>query len=122
MAQGDIEYQAELFEGGLSSGLRIYNGSGSYSFASSDYAVRLSGFEGEIIAEADDMGSLVKGNGKGHLILSLYGDRKSSVRPFPLGEINANGYFNVSTDTEIIPEFTDMNYTDETTMMLKELI
>jgi hypothetical protein len=124
LAHGNIEYQAELYEGGLSSGFTVLNGSGSYAFASRSYTVKLDEFEGTIVSEADDMGAVVKGSGKGHLILNLYGNSKTSVRPFPIGEINANGFFKVDSKTFSESGFTevDMNESDSTTELLRSLI
>lgn len=101
-ARGTYDYGAEIYQGGLSSGLTISNGTASYSFTSGDYSIRLKKFEGQIIAEADSNGTIVDAAGEGEMVATSYPTRPfaSSVRPFPIGGLAANGEFNLSAATE----------------------
>jgi len=101
-AQGRFDYGAEMYTGGLSSGLNISNGSASYSFRSGDYAIRLKKFSGEIVAEADSNGTIVDAAGEGEMTAISYPTRPfaSSVRPFPIGGLEAKGKFSLHAATE----------------------
>mgnify|MGYP000860928024 CR=1 FL=1 len=122
MAYGNIEYGAEVYNGGLSSGLTVKNGKGSYNFVASDYSVQLKEFNGTIVSESDSVGTVVTGNGTGQLKIRSYGSYNSMVRPFPIGGITANGYFNISSRTTKPITAKNMSVTDETTEMLRGLI
>lgn len=106
-AQGSYDYAAELYPGGVSSGLNISNGSASYSFQSGDYSIRLKKFSGLIVAEADTNGTIVDAAGEGEMVATAYPTRPfaSSVRPFPIGGLEAKGGFDlhVATEFENIP-------------------
>ena len=71
-ATGIIDYGAEVFAGGLSSGLNVSGGLGSYFFAASDYTISLSQFNGSIVAESDDTRTTVDGSGMGKLETRAY--------------------------------------------------
>jgi hypothetical protein len=102
VAQGSYDYAAELYPGGVSSGLNISNGSASYSFQSGDYSIRLKKFSGEIVAEADTNGTIVDAAGEGEMVATAYPTRPfaSSVRPFPIGGLDAKGEFSLHAATE----------------------
>ena len=106
-AQGRYDYGAELYAGGVSSGLNITNGSASYSFQSGDYSIRLKKFAGQIVAEADTNGTIVDAAGEGEMVAISYPTRPfaSSVRPFPIGGLEAKGEFSLhaATEFEAIP-------------------
>ncbi|MFA5409926.1 MAG: hypothetical protein WC343_14225, partial [Bacilli bacterium] len=74
-AQGRYDYAAEIYPGGVSSGLNITNGSASYSFQSGDYSIRLKKFSGEIVAEADSNGTIVDAAGEGEMVAISYPTR-----------------------------------------------
>ena len=101
-AQGRYDYGAEIYPSGLSSGLNISNGSASYSFQSGDYSIRLKKFSGEIVAEADSNGTIVDAAGEGEMTAISYPTRPfaSSVRPFPIGGLEAKGEFSLHAATE----------------------
>jgi hypothetical protein len=101
-AQGRYDYGAEIYPSGLSSGLNISNGSASYSFQSGDYSIRLKKFSGEIVAEADTNGTIVDAAGEGEMVATAYPTRPfaSSVRPFPIGGLEAKGEFSLHAATE----------------------
>jgi hypothetical protein len=101
-AQGRYDYAAEIYPGGVSSGLNITNGSASYSFQSGDYSIRLKKFSGEIVAEADSNGTIVDAAGEGEMTAISYPTRPfaSSVRPFPIGGLEAKGEFSLHAATE----------------------
>ena len=101
-AQGRYDYGAEVYPGGVSSGLNISNGSASYSFQSGDYSIRLKKFSGEIVAEADSNGTIVDATGEGEMVAISYPTRPfaSSVRPFPIGGLEAKGEFSLHAATE----------------------
>jgi len=101
-AQGRYDYGAEVYPGGVSSGLNISNGSASYSFQSGDYSIRLKKFSGEIVAEADSNGTIVDATGEGEMVAISYPTRPfaSSVRPFPIGGLGAKGEFSLHAATE----------------------
>jgi hypothetical protein len=101
-AQGRYDYGAELYAGGVSSGLNISNGSASYSFQSGDYSIRLKKFAGQIVAEADTNGTIVDAAGEGEMTAISYPTRPfaSSVRPFPIGGLEASGEFSLHAATE----------------------
>lgn len=101
-AQGRYDYGAEVYPGGVSSGLNISNGSASYSFQSGDYSIRLKKFSGEIVAEADSNGTIVDAAGEGEMVAISYPTRPfaSSVRPFPIGGLEAKGEFDLHAATE----------------------
>ena len=106
-AQGRYDYGAELYPGGVSSGLNISNGSASYSFRSGDYSIRLKKFSGEIVAEADSNGTIIDLSGSGTMSAISYPTRPfaSSVRPFPIGGLKGDGelFLHVTTEFENIP-------------------
>ena len=106
-AQGRYDYGAELYPGGVSSGLNISNGSASYSFRSGDYSIRLKKFSGEIVAEADSNGTIIDLSGSGKMSAISYPTRPyaSSVRPFPIGGLKGDGelFLHVTTEFENIP-------------------
>lgn len=101
-AQGRYDYGAELYPGGVSSGLNISNGSASYSFQSGDYSIRLKKFSGLVVAEADSNGTIVDAAGEGEMVATAYPTRPfaSSVRPFPIGGLEAKGEFSLHAATE----------------------
>lgn len=101
-AQGRFDYGAEMYTGGLSSGLNISNGSASYSFRSGDYAIRLKKFSGQVVAEADHNGTIIDAAGEGEMTAISYPTRPfaSSVRPFPIGGLEAKGEFSLHAATE----------------------
>lgn len=101
-AQGRYDYGAEVYPGGVSSGLNISNGSASYSFQSGDYSIRLKKFSGLIVAEADTNGTIVDAAGDGEMTAISYPTRPfaSSVRPFPIGGLEAKGEFSLHAATE----------------------
>jgi hypothetical protein len=107
VAQGRYDYGAELYPGGVSSGLNVTNGSASYSFTSGDYSIRLKKFSGQVVAEADSNGTIVDVSGGGEMVATSYPTRPfaSSVRPFPTGELVGRGEFslNAATEFENIP-------------------
>jgi hypothetical protein len=90
---GIIEYAAERYEGGLSTGLNITKGIGSYSFRAADYSVRVDDFTGSIIAESDATSTTVDGNGTGTLKTRSFNASRMGalVSGFPSGELNAKG-------------------------------
>ncbi len=90
---GTIEYAAERYEGGLSSGLNISNGTGSYSFRSEDYSVRVDDFTGSIIAESDRASTTLEATGTGSLKTRSFNASRIGflVSGFPSGELNAKG-------------------------------
>lgn len=102
VAQGSYDYGAELYPGGVSSGLNISNGTASYSFRSGDYSLRLKKFSGSVVSEADTNGTIVDAAGEGEMVATAYPARPfaSSVRPFPIGGLEAKGEFNLSASTE----------------------
>lgn len=102
VAQGSYDYGAELYPGGVSSGLNISNGSASYSFQSGDYSIRLKKFSGLIVAEADTNGTIVDAAGEGEMVATAYPTRPfaSSVRPFPTGGLVGDGEFTLHAATE----------------------
>jgi len=102
IAQGRYDYGAEMYTGGLSSGLNISNGSASYSFRSGDYAIRLKKFSGQVVAEADHNGTIIDAAGEGEMTAISYPTRPfaSSVRPFPIGGLEAKGEFSLHAATE----------------------
>jgi len=99
---GEYDYGAELYPGGVSSGLNITNGSASYSFRSGDYSIHLKKFSGQIVAEADSNGTIVDAAGEGEMVATSYPTRPfaSSVRPFPIGGLEAKGEFSLYAATE----------------------
>ena len=101
-AQGRYDYGAEIYPSGLSSGLNISNGTASYSFQSGDYSIRLKKFSGEIVAEADSNGTIIDLSGSGKMSAISYPTRPfaSSVRPFPIGGLEAKGEFSLHAATE----------------------
>ena len=107
VAQGRYDYGAELYPGGVSSGLNITNGTASYSFQSGDYSIRLKKFSGQIVAEADSNGTIVDLSGSGVMSAISYPTRPfaSSVRPFPIGGLKGDGelFLHVTTEFENIP-------------------
>lgn len=102
-ATGIIDYGAEIYLGGLSSGLNVSNGLGSYFFAASDYTISLSHFNGSIVAESDSEGTTVDGAGMGKLETRAY-DIGGSIRGFPTGGMNANGVFEIHASTSPAPD------------------
>ena len=106
-AQGRYDYAAEVYPGGVSSGLNISNGTASYSFQSGDYSIRLKKFSGEIVAEADSNGTIIDLSGSGKMSAISYPTRPyaSSVRPFPIGGLKGEGklFLHVTTEFENIP-------------------
>lgn len=101
-ALGRYDYGAEVYPGGASSGLNISNGTASYSFQSGDYSIRLKKFSGLIVAEADTNGTIVDAAGEGEMVATAYPTRPfaSSVRPFPIGGLEAKGEFSLHAATE----------------------
>jgi hypothetical protein len=94
---GIIEYAAERYEGGLSTGLNITKGVGSYSFRTADYSVRVDDFTGSIIAESDATSTIVDGNGIGTLKTRSFTASRMGflVSGFPSGELNAKGVWEI---------------------------
>lgn len=101
-AQGRYDYGAEIYPSGLSSGLNISNGTASYSFRSGDYSLRLKKFSGSVVSEADSNGTIVDAAGEGEMVATAYPTRPfaSSVRPFPIGGLEAKGEFSLHAATE----------------------
>lgn len=95
---GVIEYGAETYSGGFSSGLNV-TGSGSYSFLSPDYFIRLDNFNGSIIAETDAEGTVVDAIGSGKLETRSLMKTGFLMRGFPSGGMNANGVFEIHSST-----------------------
>lgn len=106
-AQGRYDYAAEVYPGGVSSGLNISNGTASYSFQSGDYSIRLKKFSGGVVAEADSNGTIIDLSGSGTMSAISYPTRPfaSSVRPFPIGGLKGEGelILHASTEFENIP-------------------
>lgn len=106
-AQGRYDYGAEIYPGGVSSGLNISNGSASYSFQSGDYSIRLKKFSGLVVAEADTNGTIIDLSGSGTMSAISYPTRPfaSSVRPFPIGGLKGEGklFLHAATEFENIP-------------------
>lgn len=106
-AQGRYDYAAEVYPGGVSSGLNISNGTASYSFQSGDYSIRLKKFSGLVVAEADTNGTIIDLSGSGTMSAISYPTRPyaSSVRPFPIGGLRGDGklFLHVTTEFENIP-------------------
>jgi hypothetical protein len=94
---GIIEYAAERYEGGLSTGLNIIKGIGSYSFRAADYSVRVDDFTGSIIVESDATSTIVDGNGTGVLKTRSFNASRMGVlvSGFPSGELNAKGVWEI---------------------------
>jgi hypothetical protein len=99
---GIYDYGAEIYPSGMSSGLNVTNGSASYSFTSGDYSIRLKKFSGQVVAEADSDGTIVDAAGEGEMTAISYPTRPfaSSVRPFPIGGLEARGEFSLHAATE----------------------
>jgi hypothetical protein len=95
---GIIEYGAETYPGGFSSGLNV-TGSGSYSFFSPDYFIRLDDFNGSVIAEMDSAGTIVDATGSGKLEARSYTETGFLMRGFPSGGMAANGVFEIHSST-----------------------
>lgn len=121
MATGAIEYGAEAYTGGFSSGLNV-SGLGSYFFLADDYSIRAKEFNGSIIAETDETGTTVDGNGTGKIETRHYGGYHSMVRPFPIGGMISSGVFEIHSRTLKSVQKPSSNETDETTKFLRELI
>ncbi len=100
VAIGIIEYGAEKYDGGFSSGLNI-TGTAKYSFRAGDYSVRLDDFNGSIVAESDNVSTTVDGNGTGSIrTKSLEGSRMGVlVSGFPTAELNFRGVGEIHTST-----------------------
>jgi hypothetical protein len=112
---GIIEYAAERYEGGLSTGLNITKGFGSYSFRSEDYSVRVDDFTGSIIAESDRISTTVDANGTGTLKTRSFNASRMGalVSGFPSGELNAKGVWIIkaSSTRATIPDPMATNVT-----------
>lgn len=122
LASGEIEYGAEIYPGGMSSGLNVSGGRGAYTFLAGDYSIWLKEFNGSIIAESDGAGTTVDGYGDGKLEIRSYGLRKSSVRPFPIGGIASNGIFEIHASTSRDQMKVTSDESDNTTEFLRGLI
>jgi hypothetical protein len=90
---GIMEYAAEGYPGGFSSGFNLSNGQGGYSFDSGDYSFQLSEFSGSAIGESDASGTTADINGTGTLKTKSYDNSRKGVLVLgmPSGEINARG-------------------------------
>lgn len=110
-ATGQIEYGAESYEGGFSSGLNV-TGTGAYSFIAPDYMVSLQKFNGSILAESDAKGTTVDGFGTGKLETRSYG-LGGDITGFPIGGMNSNGVFDIHVNGQ--PEASDqtMNISED---------
>jgi hypothetical protein len=112
---GIIEYAAERYEGGLSTGFNITKGIGSYSFRAADYSVRVDDFTGSIIAESDATSTTVDGNGTGVLKTRSFNASRMGalVSGFPSGELNAKGVWVIkaSSTRATIPDPMATNVT-----------
>lgn len=121
-ATGIIDYGAEVFTGGLSSGLNISDGIGSYFFSSSDYTISLSQFNGSIIAESEGYGTTIDGTGTGKLETRAY-EIGGSIRGFPVGGMNSNGIFEIhATTTSEKTNITESQLTTTQSDFIKGLI
>jgi hypothetical protein len=99
--QGVIEYAAERYDGGFSSGFNISNGSGSYSFRAADYSIRLDDFSGSIVAESDKTSTTVDGSGTGSMKTRSFNASRMGVlvSGFPSGELNAKGVWTIKASS-----------------------
>jgi hypothetical protein len=90
---GIMEYAAEGYPGGFSSGFNLSNGQGSYSFKAEDYSFQLSDFSGSAIGESDSVSTTADINGTGTLKTKSYENSRPGVLMLgmPSGEINARG-------------------------------
>ena len=98
---GIMEYAAEGYPGGFSSGFNLSAGQGGYSFDSGDYSVQLSDFSGSIVAESDSQSTTVDGNGTGSIKTKSYDGSKIGVlvSGMPSGEINGRGVWVIHANT-----------------------
>ena len=98
---GTMEYAAEGYPGGFSSGFNLSDGLGGYSFDSGDYSVRLSDFSGSIVAESDKASTTVDGNGSGSIKTKSYDGSKMGVlvSGMPSGELNGRGVWVIHAST-----------------------
>ena len=98
---GTIEYAAEGYPGGFSSGFNLSDGQGGYFFDSSDYSVQLSDFAGSIVAESDAASTTVDGNGTGSIKTKSYDGSEMGVlvSGMPSGEINGRGVWVIHAST-----------------------
>lgn len=119
-ATGIVEYGAESYDGGFSSGLNV-TGSGAYSFLAPDYMISLSRFNGSIIAESDRAGTIVDGFGSGKLETRSY-EPGGTIRAFPIGGLNANGTFEIHVGSRPTPVDTSAMNTSEDTEFLRSLV
>jgi hypothetical protein len=115
--QGVIEYAAERYDGGFSSGFNISNGFGSYSFRAADYSIRLDEFSGSIVAESDKTSTTVDGTGTGIMKTRSFNASRMGVlvSGFPSGEINAKGVWTIkaSSTRSQIPDPMAINVTED---------
>jgi hypothetical protein len=119
IGQGTMDYGAERYAGGLSSGLNISDGTARYSFRAKDYAVRLNDFTGSIITESDATSTTVIGNGIGSIKTKSYENSSMGVlvTGFPSGELEGIGSWVInasSTRAQNTPNPMDTNVTDGT--------
>jgi hypothetical protein len=99
--EGIMDYGAERYSGGLSSGLTISNGTALYSFRSEDYAVRLDNFTGSIITESDAASTTVDGNGVGTIKTRSYENSSMGalIMGFPSGELYGQGVWTIKASS-----------------------
>jgi hypothetical protein len=95
--QGTFEYAWEGYAGGGSSGINLTDGKANYFFRSSDRSIWLREFSGLMVAESNEDGTTIDGNGTGKLESNSYEGRKGVlVSGMSTGEINALGRWNIS--------------------------
>jgi hypothetical protein len=101
IGEGVMDFGAERYAGGMSSGLNISNGSARYSFRSADYAIRLDDFAGSIITESDTKGTTVDGNGNGSIRTFLYENSSMGalMMGFPSGELYGQGVWTIKASS-----------------------
>jgi hypothetical protein len=117
---GTMEYAAEGYLGGFSSGFNLSNGQGSYSFKADDYSLQISDFSGSAIGESDSASTTADVNGTGTLKTKSYDNSRRGVLMLGMqsGEINARGIilgFHASTGRAIdnaSPDLMDTNATE----------
>jgi hypothetical protein len=117
---GVMEYAAEGYPGGFSSGFNLSDGQGSYFFDSGDYSIRLSDFSGSIVAESDSTSTTADGNGTGSIKTKSYDGSKMGllVSGMPSGELNGRGVWVIHASTgsasydNTSPNLMDTNETE----------
>ena len=114
--EGTMDYGAERYAGGMSSGLTISNGTAKYTFRSEDYAVRLDDFTGSIITESDSASTTVDGNGIGSIKTRSYENASMGllVTGFPSGELSAEGIWTIKASSARATPSVDLMETNVT--------